>query len=135
MPFYGLEILNGESCYARVKRLISVSYHRAMKRILCLPSYFSNHYVCNLLETFTFKHFMNFRASRFYFWLMKCDSPCFKPFKTYFISSSLLKQRLDKCWTFYGVRNFNDNDFDALHARLKFVQGNERITEYTDFIT
>ena len=121
MNFYGLESLNNESCYARKKRLISVSYHRALKRILGLPSYFSNHYVCNLLETFTFKHFINFRASRFYFWLMKCSSPCFRPFKTHFLSSSLLKQRLDKRWSFYDVRNFSENDLEALLNPGRFL--------------
>ena len=53
-PLYGCELLwiDRKGC-ARALKEFSVSYHAVLKKILNVPRYFSNHYVCSILSLFT----------------------------------------------------------------------------------
>ena len=83
MSLYGLEIfMSRQNCVSDLRRL-GVAYHYAIKKMLGLPKYFSNHYACSMLDRLTFEHLMNFRAMRFFFWLNECESPCFSRYKPF----------------------------------------------------
>ena len=55
-----------------------VLYHYSLKKkILGVPKYFSNYFICDVFNAFTFEHFINFKCINFLFWQVKCRSPCF----------------------------------------------------------
>ena len=131
LSMYGLEVfMSKRNCVSDLKKL-GVAYHFAVKRLLGLPKYFSNHYACGLLNRFTFEHLMNFRALRFFFWLSKCASPCFSRYKTYFLNKSILSKYVNQIFVDeYSVTRIIDNDYDALVSRILYVQGHEHSSFY-----
>ena len=83
--FYGSELWADRSkCIASFTQL-GVSYHAALKKILGVPRFYSNHLTCSALNTFTLENIMYLKLLRFLFWLKKCKSPCFL-FRIGFIS-------------------------------------------------
>ena len=44
------------------------SYHYAFKKILGIPKYFSNHFICDIFSALTYEHFINFKCIRFLFY-------------------------------------------------------------------
>ena len=111
LSMYGLQVfMSKRNCVSDLKKL-GVAYHFAVKRLLGLPKYFSNHYACGLLNRFTFEHLMNFRAFRFFFWLSKCASPCFSRYKTYFLNKSILSKYVNQVFVDkYSVTRIIDDD-------------------------
>ena len=96
-------------------RKISVSYHASLKKILKVPRFYSNHFVCSILNAFTYENLLNFRELKFLFWLRKCQSPCFYLHKTYFLYNSIFAHRIFKVWQAkYSVCNIYENDVHAL---------------------
>ena len=72
--------------------------------------------------------------TRFMFWLKKCNSVCFVPFKFCFMNRSKYCEYFSKLWSDkYGLKNVFDNDFDALLARIKFVQDREPTSMFVGF--
>lgn len=131
LSFYGLELINNIKGCSDVFKKCAVSYHMALKRLLGVPRYFSNHYVCNDLNMFTFKHFVNVKVLKFFMWLISSSSPCLYRHKAYFVNFSLLATSVQKIFAeTYGVQDVFDNDFDALMARVSFVQNNENFSSY-----
>ena len=63
---------------------MGVSYHSAIKKILGLPRFYSNHQACNLLCIFTFDHYLNCRSLEVYRSLNRRSSPCLLDFHLYF---------------------------------------------------
>ena len=66
---YGCELWIDRKGCARAFKEFSVSYHAVLKKILNVPRYFSNHYVCGILSLFTFEHFINIKLTRFMLWI------------------------------------------------------------------
>ena len=66
---YGCELWIDRKGCARALKEFSVSYHAVLKKILNVPRYFSNHYVCGILSLFTFEHFINIKLTRFMLWI------------------------------------------------------------------
>ena len=109
-----------------VFKQLSISYHIALKKLLYIPKYFSNHYVCDALNLLTFDHFMNLKLLKFYFWLYNCESPCFCHHKCYFLKFSNIKKSIDKIgYKEYNVANIFDNDIDAIVSRMFYIQNME----------
>ena len=44
-----------------------VLYHSALKKVLGVQKYFSNHLICSIFQTITFEHFLNANMTRFMF--------------------------------------------------------------------
>ena len=95
--FYGVEMCN-RFYSTKYYRKINVSYHASLKNILKVPRFYSNHFVCCVLNAFTFENLLNFRQLRFLFWLRKCENPCFYLHKTYFLYNSTFAHRIFKVW-------------------------------------
>ena len=124
--FYGCELWTDRKRTSKNFKQMSVGFHIALKKILGLPKFYSNHIVCEILSSFTFEHFINFKSLKFLFWLDKCQSLCFYRYKFYFLNFSLyvtnFKDFLNKT---YNVFNILENDFAALRERIKYVQARE----------
>jgi len=134
MSFYGSELWASGTAAASAIRQFSVSYHASLKRLFNIPKYFSNHIICSLLDTFTFKHLLNFNILRFFSWMSRCNSPCFVMHRKFFIKHSYFKQCIERvCFTNYEFRNFLENDFNAVVARIRYVQTNESATYFVGF--
>ena len=107
-------------------KAMSISYHAAVKRMLGLPKRFSNNFACNFLGILTFEHFLYNMYFRYLSLLFKCNSPCFNPFKLYFICHSTYAQYIyDRFLTKYDISNLLRQDTDVVLARLFFVQHRE----------
>ena len=110
---------------------VSVSYHAALKKMLQVPRFYNNHFVCFILNALTFENLVNFRTVRFYMWMESCSSPCFRMHKSYFLKYSYFKRSIDfvgatKC----GVSEILGNDIDSLLSRITFVQAREPSSFY-----
>ena len=132
--FYGAELwIDRKRCLGNFKQC-SVSYHSALKKILGIPKFYSNHFTCNALNTLTFENFINFKCLKFLFWLSKCNSDCFYLHKIYFLNSSNYISNFNKLWfNKYGVTNVLENDLCALISRIWFVQSREESSMFLSF--
>ena len=96
-----------------------MAYHSALKKILGLPKFYSNHFICGLLNAITFENFINFECIKFIFWLFRNDGLSFTHYKFYFMRYSRLKKRLDDlCNAKYNIVNVLDNDMEAIVSRI-----------------
>ena len=101
-----------------------------------MPRFYSNHLTCSALNTFTLENFINLKLVRFLFWLKKCKSPCFDPFRFYFLDNSIfMKNARDIWWKKYGVVDILCNDFDALVSRVGYEQDREYSSMFVGFLT
>ena len=132
--FYGSELwFYRFKCRESFNKL-AVSYHSALKKILCLPKFYSNHVACSALDAYTFKHFINMKILRFAFWLKNCQSLCFYSLKHYFFCSSSFIDSFNQTWQeVYEVGDVLNNDVQAILARIKFVQDREPCSMFVGF--
>ena len=112
---------------------LAVSYHCAMKKILGLPKFYSNHVACSALDAYTFKHFINIKILRFAFWL----KIFFSEFMFLFFHYFLVRHHLDRfnhTWQeVYKVSDVLNNDMQAILARIRFVQDKEPCSMFVGF--
>ena len=65
--FYGAELCLGrKKCLKSFKQCV-VSYHSALKKILGIPRFYSNHFTCDALNVFTFEIFFEPEVLKIYF--------------------------------------------------------------------
>ena len=96
LDFYGIENWwNTAGCQAPLKQL-AVSYHYALKKLLGYPKRTSNHFICYVLDKYTLEHLHNIELLKYYRWLCNSSSPCFAPYKEYFMRRSALRLSLEK---------------------------------------
>ena len=128
---YGCELwTRRKKCSLSLKEF-GVSYHAALKKILSVPKFFSNHFVCMQLNTVTFNHLINFRMARFLHSLKNSSSSCLFKHKFYFTENSFLKSFVFSTWqNIYDVDNILENDLDALMSRILYVQIREPSSMY-----
>ena len=93
--------------------------------------FYSNHFTCNVLNAFTFEHFINYKCIRFLFWLYKNDGPCFALHKFYFLNMSLYRHEIDKVIRKkYNMSDILENDIDGIVSRISFIQNREPSSMY-----
>ena len=130
LSFYGIELWIKMKSAGNFKAM-SISYHAALNRMLDLPKRFSNHFACNFLGILTFEHFLSNMYFRYLSSLFNCNSPCFNPFKLYFIRHSSYAQYIyDRFLTKYDISDLLRQDKDAVLASLFFVQHREPSSFY-----
>ena len=76
----------------------SVSYHDALKKIANIPRFYNNHFVCDILNVFTFNHCINLKMLKFFIRLKNSNSPCFNVHKRYFITHSNFAYFIEDNW-------------------------------------
>ena len=78
-----------------------------------------------------FENFINFKCTKFIFWLFRNDGLCFTRNKFYFMKYSRFKKRLDDlCNANYNIVNVLDNDIEAIESRIYFIQDREPSSLY-----
>ena len=124
--FYGCPLWIMDKIGKKYINSLSVSYHNAIKKVFNLRVSESNHFICNNLGILIFKHFLSKRYLEFLHNLLKSNSCCFEPFKSYFKSESIFVKRLGVHFkTMYNIENILENDSDAVISRLLYVQNRE----------
>jgi endonuclease/exonuclease/phosphatase family metal-dependent hydrolase len=125
--FYGCELWYDLQGSKREFHALEVHYHRAIKKMLGLPGWESNHYACAIAELPIFKHFIHRRTISFLFNVIRSESPCIAPLRSYYMHrSEILHVIKFNCRELYDIENVLVNDFDAIKARISFVQAREK---------
>ena len=124
--FYGINLWFQHEIKNVFVRKLEVAYHKAIKRVLGMDFWRSNHDACELMNIDLFKHFLTKRMINFYFSAISSNCRMFIKLRYHFMLSSRLfislKHRFRK---FYQIKDIIGNDKDALLARIDFIQRNE----------
>ena len=108
----------------------SVGFHKALKKILNVPNFYSNHLVCEFMGLVTLIHQLHIEKVRFIYKIFK-NPPAFlnKNFNYFKYNSYFLKDVEIIFNTFYDVDDLLDNDFEAIVARVYFIHNryNDRL--------
>ena len=121
--FYGINLWFEHKIQpSHIKRL-EVAYHKAIKKILGMEVWNSNHDACELMNIDLFKHFLTKRMTKFYFSAISSKCRMFQKLRYHFMfSSQLYKVLKNRFHTMYQIDNLFSNDRDALIARMSFVR-------------
>ena len=122
--FYGIDLW-----FEKLKKFqlhkISVVYHKAIKKILKMNLWDSNHLACENLGVPIFKHLIAKRVLCFWFNLSNSTSPCLVNMKHYFrYRSQLYSKVAELMMEDYSV-TIHRNPLCALLSRIKYVQYHE----------
>ena len=121
---YGLELFVNNKYSGDTLKKLGMAYLYALKRLLGLSKFYSNHYTFSILAKFTFTHMMNHKMLKFLFWCSESSS--FTMHKIYFLTFSKYFTFIsNNFWNEYEIINLLGNDLDAVHATIKFVQNRE----------
>jgi len=124
--FYGMGLWIEQKVFKRQIQKLSVAYHKAVKRIASLNVWDSNHLACERVGVDTMPHLIAKRLLAFYSSLRFSSCVTISVLRYYFLYLSNLKSCIQTMFRdSYGVINASCNDFDALNARIDFVQKNE----------
>ena len=108
---------------------ISVAYHKAVKRICSMNVWESNHGACKTADVNIFKHLYAKRRITFMFSLRDTKSPCILPLKYYYQFRSIAANATKSYFlNEYQLVDLFSNPLCAIHARIGFVERNERST-------
>ena len=130
--FYGVNLWFDYKLSEKSLSKISVSFHRAVKRIAGMNIWNSNHVACEKVGINVFRHLMNKRMLKHLCSLLCSEVSFFKRHRLFFWSSSNIKRTLDRVFIEkYSIPFFLRSDFDALLARIDFVERNEPRSNYS----
>ena len=106
----------------------SVGYHRALKKIIDVPGWTSNHFVCHMTGFLTYNHYVNYIIFRSIKGLFEKPCSFIKKCRYFLIDHSIILKEANII--FKNVYNVNisilDNDLQAILSRVYFVFCNER---------
>ena len=125
--FYGSELWFDQIIVHSKTNKLTVSYHRALKRIAGLSPWDSNHHASDLTGIPILRHFLALKIINFLFSIVIRPTDCILgSLKLYFKhSSNICKGVSDMFLKWYSVKNIFRNDISALRSRIFFVQQNE----------
>ena len=127
--FYGIDVWFNDIKAYQLKK-ISVTYHKAVKKICGLKPWDNNHIACDTANVLIFRHLLARRRLSFFHNIIKSKSPCLTDLKDFFISRSRIHSDLAILFDReYGV-NIDDNPLCALLSRIGFVQRTEPRSNY-----
>ena len=120
LQFYGSTFWSNLNLSKGAYKQFEVGYHKAVKKILNIPYYESNHLACQSLGLLTFNHLINLHIIRFIksIYNNKCKflNKCM-----FSINLQILKDGNNILKNIYGVDDILVNDFIALKSRLFFI--------------
>ena len=126
LQFYGAELWFGCTRSSQTLHRFAIGYHKAIKKLLGFSSHESNHYACQEGSLYLFEHLINKIkiCSAFRILSRPCDfidknSDFFK------ISSEMLMEVNSILTDQYQIDSATDNDFEAIMARISYVQNHE----------
>ena len=129
LQIYGAEFWLGDGAggSSAVLKQFSISYHKAIKKLLHFSSHESNHFACQEAQLLTFQHLFN--NAKIMSALRLFSQPCIFIRKTIdflYISSLLLNDVLFILRRDYDIDSLYDNDRDAIYSRICFIQNHEK---------
>ncbi len=126
MNFYGAELwFNNRKCYLPFKQF-SIGYHKAIKKILHMKYWESNHSACRECGLMVFRHLVNWMKIRFLY--KNIIKPCSFIEKNiyYMLHRSFLVKDVERIILHeYGFSNLLLNDINAIRSRILYVQNTE----------
>ena len=114
---------------------ISVAYHKAIKKILGMNVWESNHLACERLGVNLFRHLQAKRMFNYYRSVLKSKNGVLIKSKYYWQFYSDIRiniERIFKCD--YDVDDVFDNFDDAILSRVDFVERNEPRSSYLNVL-
>ena len=129
--FYDVELWYNGITSASSLRLISVGYHKAVKKLAGLNYWDSNHEACNIVGVDIFKHLQAKRMLNLYFKALDSRSRFMQKMKYYFSRFSFVKSMVEEYFLkHYDIARLSSNPKCAILARINFVQLNEPRSSY-----
>jgi hypothetical protein len=127
LQFYGSELWLEESFKKSNMKKFAIGFHKSLKKIVKLPYYVSNHFVCDLLGLFTFEHYLNWSKVRFCHQLLRHKNKLCKSLSNYFENKSFLLLTVNRMLNnAYDITSsLKINDLGAIKARIQYVQNHE----------
>jgi len=132
--FYGAELWFDRVVTHRHLNRLSVGYHKAVKKVLGMNVWDSNHVACERMGIDTLPHLIAKRIlSRF---INVCSTKCrmLRNLRFYFLNvsnmSCVVRQLLSER---YNIEDVFSNDFQALFSRISYVQRNEPRSFFNGF--
>ncbi len=131
MSFYGCELWDNTLHAACDYNSFAVNYHKSIKKFMKVPWRYGNHDICEEAGLPIFKHFINHRLASFVFNIMKSSSANFLLYKNYFLFESHMFSNIRNLFfSCYNIEDILKNDFDAIIARINYVQSREIRSHY-----
>jgi hypothetical protein len=135
MHMYGAELwFSNKQCEGELKAF-AISFHKALKIIVKVPYYFSNHHVCNSLDMLTFNHYLNWMNIRFTSRVFRSRNKLFVKLKDFLMKKSELANNVNVILSSYGIESLIENDIQAIYSRIKFVQAREEHSNILDCLS
>ena len=127
--FYGIELWY-DKIPASLLDKMSVTYHKAVKRISGHNVWDSNHDACETAGVYVFKHLLAKRMLCFWHNLTKSKSPCLGNLRYFFRHSSSIFLKLNKLFHDVYSVDILDNPLCAIISRIGYVQRTEPRSHY-----
>ena len=126
LQFYGMDLWFGCSKSKQSCQQFAIAYHKAIKKLLGLSTHESNHFACQEGNLFIFDHFLNKTKLSLAVRFLTKRCVFIDKILDFFKISSVMINEVNKILSdMYQVNSLTDNDFDAILARIIFVQNNE----------
>ena len=125
--FYGINLWFENNIKIKDLKKIEVIFHKAVKKVVNMNIWESNHDACDRMYILTFKHILSHRLISFYNSCINSHCKFFRKIKFYLMLSSHVYERIKHRFRMmYNVAVIN-NDIDALKSRIAFVHRTEPI--------
>jgi hypothetical protein len=126
MSFFGSELwFSYKNCTALFKQ-VSISYHKAVKKILGISYRESSHLACEMSGLLTFNNFINLKKILFVRRLVTLPNMFMSSIRSHLLYFSSITESI-RCLALnkYNLGNFFEDDTHALRARVFFVDRRE----------
>ena len=122
--FYGIELWFQKIPNNQLN-LISVAYHKAVKRMVGFNVWDSNHLACEIAQVYIFKHLLARRLICFWHRLFRSTSPCIYNLRYYWRYNSNLFRHIMIFFNDNYLVDISLNPLCAVLSRINFVQRHE----------
>jgi len=134
--FYGIGLWIEQRVVRRLIHNLSVAYHKAVKKVASLNVWDSNHDACERVGVDTMPHLIAKRLLSFYTSLRYSRCRMVNVLRYHLLYLSNLRQTIHMLFRdSYGVYDVSFNDYDALTARVDFIQMNEPRSHYVPVVS
>ena len=126
MSLYGIEM-----CYDKLEcqqqlEIMSVTYHKAIKKMYGMKFWIYNHVACDNFELRYLQAHLAKRCYKFYCSIVTSKISCFSDLQYYYKVEALSLAHVKSVfWIIYNVNDFLRNDPDAHFSRISFVPRTE----------
>ena len=133
--FYGIELWYNDKNRKNIMNKISVAYHKAIKKILGMNVWESNHLACERLGVNLFKHLQAKRMYNYYRSVLKSKNGVRIKLKYYWHFYSDIKMNIERIFKCdYDVEDVFENFDKAIISRIDFIERNEPRSSYLNVI-